>query len=175
MFRKYYRIYVNNNTEVKIKLTSLGFWKENKLLRVTLVKLKDIVFNPFSTNVPLLYPLKISENLRFSVFRGYRYGTLVENGLKILKPCFWNIETLLRKKDLFNPISVIGLNEFFETTFLPLSWRRFLSYRNQYINLICKLIDWFLHYRELRHERVNIKNLSHLKFHFSWPYVLCRN
>ena len=37
---------------------------------------------PFSTNVPLLYPLKTSEDLRFSdVFRGYRSGTLAENGL----------------------------------------------------------------------------------------------
>ena len=33
---------------------------------------------PFSTNVPLLYPLKTSGNL---VFRGYRSRTLVENGL----------------------------------------------------------------------------------------------
>ena len=38
--------------------------------------------NPFSINVPLLYPLKTSENRGFSyVFRGYRSGTLVENGL----------------------------------------------------------------------------------------------
>ena len=38
--------------------------------------------NPFSSNVPLLYPLKTSENFRFSdVFRGYRSGTLVENRL----------------------------------------------------------------------------------------------
>ena len=45
-----------------------------------------IVFNSFSTNVPLLYPLKISENRRFSdAFRGYRKGTLVKNGLKIRK------------------------------------------------------------------------------------------
>ena len=37
---------------------------------------------PFSSNVPLLHPLKTSENLRFSdVFRGYKIGTLVENGL----------------------------------------------------------------------------------------------
>ena len=36
----------------------------------------------FSTNVPLLYPLKTSENQRFSdVFRGYRSGTLIENEL----------------------------------------------------------------------------------------------
>ena len=38
--------------------------------------------NPFSTNVPSLYPLKTSKNRRFSEgFRGYRSGTLVENGL----------------------------------------------------------------------------------------------
>ena len=35
----------------------------------------------WKTNVPLLYPLKRSEKLRFSVFRGYRSGRLVENGL----------------------------------------------------------------------------------------------
>ena len=36
-------------------------------------------FNPFSTNVPLLYPLKTSENRRFfDVFS----GKLLENGLK---------------------------------------------------------------------------------------------
>ena len=36
----------------------------------------------FSTNVPILYPLKTSENYRFSdVFRGYGIGTLDENGL----------------------------------------------------------------------------------------------
>ena len=34
-------------------------------------------FNPFSTNTLLLYPLKTS------VFRGYRSGKLVENGLNI--------------------------------------------------------------------------------------------
>ena len=35
--------------------------------------------NPFSTNVPLLYPLKTSENLDF--FSGYESGTLVEKAL----------------------------------------------------------------------------------------------
>ena len=39
-------------------------------------------FNPFSTNVQLLYPLKISEDLRFSdIFREFRSGVLAENGL----------------------------------------------------------------------------------------------
>ena len=35
---------------------------------------------------------------------------------------------------------------------LTLSWRRFLSYRNQFIDLLCK---WLLYERDLRHERVN--------------------
>ena len=50
-------------------------------------QLNDIfndVFNPFSTSVPILYPLKTSENQRFSdVFREYRSGALVENELMI--------------------------------------------------------------------------------------------
>ena len=42
-----------------------------------------VYINPFSTNVPLLTPLKTSENFSFSdVFRGYRSGTFFENGLK---------------------------------------------------------------------------------------------
>ena len=37
-------------------------------------------FNPFSTNVSFLYPLKILQNIRFpEVFRGHRSGTWVEN------------------------------------------------------------------------------------------------
>ena len=49
--------------------------------------------NPFSINAPLLYPLKTSENMRFSdAFRGYRRGKLVENRLKykvLLKSWFY--------------------------------------------------------------------------------------
>ena len=38
-------------------------------------------FNPFLTNVPILYPLKTPENQRFSgVFRGYKMETLARNG-----------------------------------------------------------------------------------------------
>ena len=45
------------------------------------------MFNPFSTNVPLLYPLKTSENWGFSdAFRGYRGGTFVGNELTHLMP-----------------------------------------------------------------------------------------
>ena len=43
---------------------------------------KKMEFNPFSTNIPLLCPLITSKNRRFSDFyRGYRSGTMVENGL----------------------------------------------------------------------------------------------
>ena len=38
---------------------------------------------------------------------------------------------------------------------LALSWRRVLSYRNQYIDLGSKSMDWFLYAIVLRHERVN--------------------
>ena len=39
--------------------------------------------------------------------------------------------------------------------FLTLSWRRSLSYRNQFIDFQSKLVDLFLYDRDLRHERVN--------------------
>ena len=42
-------------------------------------------------------------------------------------------------------------------TFLPLSWRRSLSYRNQSIDLQSKSMDWFLHDIDHRHERVKGK------------------
>ena len=35
---------------------------------------------------------------------------------------------------------------------LTLSWRRSQSYKNQFINLLCKSPDWFLYVRELCHE-----------------------
>ena len=41
-------------------------------------------------------------------------------------------------------------------TVLTLSWRSPLSYRNQYIDLWSKSMDWFLYDNDLRHERVNI-------------------
>ena len=65
---------------VAIQITKLPFKFAAKFTEITSETFKLV--NPFSTNVPFLYPLKISENLRFSdVFRGYRSVTLVENGL----------------------------------------------------------------------------------------------
>ena len=47
------------------------------------------LLNPYSPNATFLYPLKTSENLRFSeVFRGYRNVTLGEYGLNSLSLVF---------------------------------------------------------------------------------------
>ena len=60
----------------KIKITFSYLGGCSMLIRKLFIK-------PFSTIVSLLYPLKKSENLRVSdVFKGYRSGTLVENGLR---------------------------------------------------------------------------------------------
>ena len=52
-------------------------------MKCEIVSLKPSIWriDPFSTNVPLLYPL---ENIRKPKdFRGYRTGTLVKNGLTV--------------------------------------------------------------------------------------------
>ena len=61
-----------------------------ELLNETPYVIASPCLNPYPPNVTFLYPLKTSENLRFSdVFRGYRNVTLGEHGLicifKILK------------------------------------------------------------------------------------------
>ena len=59
-------------------------------------------FTPFPTNVSLLYPLKKSENRFSDVFRGYRGGTLAENGLMVFlkiyqfQPCPFKALRMLR-------------------------------------------------------------------------------
>ena len=69
--------YQKKSSFLFVRDTTNGFWNIQKLIIAGL--------NPFSANVPLLYPLETSENLRFSdVFREYRSGTLVENGLIII-------------------------------------------------------------------------------------------
>ena len=50
------------------------------------LELRAPLFNPFLTNVPILYLLKIPENLWFSdAFRRYNMETLAENGLRYIK------------------------------------------------------------------------------------------
>ena len=52
----------------------------------TTILLSKLFINPFSTNVPLLCPLKTSENRGFSdVFREYRSGALIENRFLLSK------------------------------------------------------------------------------------------
>ena len=43
---------------------------------------------------------------------------------------------------------------FLSPTISTLSWRRSILYRNQSIDLLCKLTDWFLYDRDYHHERV---------------------
>ena len=67
-------------------ITEIGLNKSFFRNRVSIFQKQGLsIFNPFSTSVPYQYPLKTSENRRFSdIFRGYRSGTLVENGLKTM-------------------------------------------------------------------------------------------
>ena len=53
------------------------------------------IFNPFRANVLILYPLKAPENERFSgVFKGYKIGTLVTNGINHFVPILTFISVL---------------------------------------------------------------------------------
>ena len=48
-------------------------------------------FNSFKSSVTFLYPLKTSENQKFfDFFKGYRYVTLDQNGLKDLNSKVWH-------------------------------------------------------------------------------------
>ena len=90
----------------------------------TLVQWTKCDINPFSTNVPRLYPLKTSENLRLSdVFRGYRSRTLVENGSKNhnkinwqQSSCFSNFNSFLSR---FTPILDSNQKYFFLNSMSP--------------------------------------------------------
>ena len=60
---------------------------------VELQILRSLNINLFLANVPILHPLKTPENLWFfGVFKGYKIGTLVRNGLTVqiqlaVQPC----------------------------------------------------------------------------------------
>ena len=49
-------------------------------------------------------------------------------------------------------------------TVLALSWRKYISYRNQSINLSSKSMKWFLYDIDLRHERVDYAFVSEDNF-----------
>ena len=46
---------------------------------------------------------------------------------------------------------------------LTLSWRRSLSYRNQSIDLLSKLVDWSLYDRDFRHKKAKASWFKNLK------------
>ena len=54
---------------------------------------------------------------------------------------------------------------------LTLSWRKSLSYRNQYIDLQGKSMDWVLYNRDLHHEKVNLTPFKPIIiFYLAWKY-----
>ena len=50
----------------------------------------------------------------------------------------------------------VSIRRIFHNVTLTLSWQRSLSYRKQSTDLQSKSMDWFLHDRELHHERVKV-------------------
>ena len=77
---------------------------------------------------------------------------------------YWKLDTpLLGKLFLFFSMKALSALKMFFISywklflflrFLPISWWRPLSYRNQSIDLQSKSMDWFLYDNGLRHERV---------------------
>ena len=60
----------------------------------------DNLINPFSTNVPLLYPLETSEKVAFWCYRRYRSGALVEDGLSFARESYNEYDSKLILFDL---------------------------------------------------------------------------
>ena len=66
-------------------------WCSNKFIFLCLKLNNSSFINPFQASISFLYPLKTSENHRFSdIFRGHRNGTLTWNGL-ILYAVSWAV------------------------------------------------------------------------------------
>ena len=105
--------------------------------KVTCLWLQYFCVNPFSTNVSLLHPLKTLENLEFSdVFKGYRSGTLIENGLWLIPSYLTNTEQ--RTKD--TPFTVLGKN--FSSEFHKDYYLIFLKKIFIIKDRLCQLCRW---------------------------------
>ena len=77
-----------------------------------------------------------------------RYILLIDSILK--SSCCLNFN-----ETLFSQTNITVANSAEEPfLILSISWRRFLSYRNQSTDFFCESMDWFLYDRNLRHERV---------------------
>ena len=81
---------------------------------------------------------------------------------------------LHKNKSLPSRLSLVNLDKFINMYWL--SWRRFLSYRNQTIDLLCKSMDWLIYDWISRHERVKeilnpfMANTSH---HIEANQLIC--
>ena len=125
------------------------------------------LFNPFVPNAPFLYTLNISIPHVFWLFQGLYERNIglkwvkgVEKGCTwnkwvnhiinaVASPCFWHLsKTEGWITELMFCVCLIL------SSFLTLSWRRPISYRNQSTELRSKSMDWFLYDNGLRHERV---------------------
>ena len=89
--------------------------------------------------------------------------------LKPFKVSYGNIGYLMK----FNFVSLYCHN-----LKLSISRRRPLAYRNESIDLQSKSMDWFLYDNGLRHGRVKLVHLHHLKFSFksgllNSPHYIC--
>ena len=123
--------------------------------------------NLFSTNVPLLYPLKTSENRRLSdVFKGYRSRTSVENGLNMI-----GLFAILTLNKLYIYCACVFIVVFW--TFIVCSYKLNSydggRYHIETIPLICSAngMEWFLYDNGPRHEIVNSWIHFREKFRFT--------
>ena len=75
---------------------------------------------------------------------------------------------------MWNPSIVVSKNLLHKvlTQYLTLSWRRPLSYKNQFIDLLFKSVDWFLYNNALHHERVKLF-LKYNSWRCSFDFFSC--
>ena len=115
--------------------------------------------NPFHVTNLFWDPLKTLEMFRFSdVFRDCRKRPVTWDGLKKV-PCL--CITFINHK--LNPLPHKK-----EKIVLPLSWRKFPSYRNQSIDFQNTFMYWFLYNRHFRHERIIEKTTLLHSWNFNW-------
>ena len=94
---------------------------------------------------------------RWHVSKSYSLEVFQQIFLENFWQTLYVFEFVLRVCQVQNWIIICTeeLNDF-DISCLTLSWPMFLSYRNQLIDLLSKLMDWFLYGRDLRRKNVNL-------------------
>ena len=104
----------------------------------------------------------VSDEILFAPFKFLFYSPNVEPfWYKFIFRSQRRIRTAATSKMESFVIIVNGFQSFLRLIYfasLTLSWRRPLSYRNQSIDLLHKLMDWFLYDNGLRHERIKLSD-----------------